>query len=665
MIAGPLPLPACAGDPYPERRDDASGSGGPAAGWRVWWPSALRLRAYRRELALARARADEWHQLDAAAWGVRLRDLRARLMRDRRDAALRVEACAATESACRRVLGLRPFDNQWIAALVLLDGQLAEMATGEGKTLSAGLAAAVAALAGVPVHLMTANDYLVRRDAEMLAPLYGHLGLTSATVCAGDGDAVRRRAYRCDVVHATAREIVFDYLRDESNGARPSSALQGRLERLSGERPAPLLRGLHMALLDEADAILLDEARVPLILSAARDDARHRALLWQSASLAAKLEAEVDYRLQPSQRSAVLSATGSARLAALAAAIEGTWLNARHREELVATALAARHLYARGRDYLVRDGEIVIIDPVTGRGAEGRQWSRGLHGLIALKEGCKPPPETETLNQITYQRFFPRYLRIGGMSGSLREVRGELAAVYGLGLVEVPLRLPSRRARLPRRLFARPAQFAEALSARVAALRAEGRAVLVGSASVAESLRISEWLGDAGVAHRVLNAEQSREEAMIVAEAGRPGSVTVATNMAGRGTDIRLDASVAAAGGLHVINCQLNRTRRLDRQLAGRCARQGDPGSAEHWLCLEDFRRGEEAASALLARLAGRISFHPGGRLAAVMVGAMLSLHQHRSERRERRERARMLAHDVFWEEQLLFGAHRFTGGWR
>ena len=653
-----------AGDPYAERRAVAAAPRC-ARGLGGWLPAAMRLRIYRREVSTIRELSQAWQALDADAWQARLRGLRARLMRDGLGSAARLEACAATDVACRQVLELGAFDNQWLAALTMLDGQLAEMATGEGKTLSAGLAAAVAAMAGVPVHVMTANDYLARRDAETLAPLYRRLGLRHGTVCAGDSEAARRSAYGCDVVHATAREIAFDYLRDEASGARPVSALQGRIDRLAGDRPAPLLRGLHMALIDEADSILLDEARVPLILSVAREDARQRAMLWQTVALADRLEPSRDYLLRAEQRRAELTAAGRERLVAFSAQADGAWINARHRDEMVSTALAARHLYARGQDYFVRDGEIVIIDPVTGRGAEGRQWSLGLHQLIALKEGCKPPVETETLNQITYQRFFPRYLRVGGMSGSLREVRGELAAVYGLRLLEVPLRLPSRRRHLPARLFASHDEIAAALPGRVRALAAQGRAVLVGSASVAQSRRISAWLDAAAIAHQVLNAEQSDDEARIVAAAGQPGSVTVATNMAGRGTDIRLDASVAEAGGLHVLSCQLNASRRLDRQLAGRCARQGDRGSAEHWLCAEDFLREHEALSASLARMIRKFSIHPQNPLAAAMGRVMLALYQRRRERRERRERARMLAHDVFWDEQLVFGAHRFNGGRR
>ncbi|MCP5231885.1 MAG: hypothetical protein H6948_07275 [Zoogloeaceae bacterium] len=255
--------------------------------------------------------------------------------------------CAATDVACRQVLELGAFDNQWLAALTMLDGQLAEMATGEGKTLSAGLAAAVAAMAGVPVHVMTANDYLARRDAETLAPLYRRLGLRHGTVCAGDSEAARRSAYGCDVVRHGARDR-FDYLRDEASGrARPGAA--GRIDRLAGDRPAPLLRGLHMALIDEADSILLDEARVPLILSVAREDARQRAMLWQTVALADRLEPSRDYLLRAEQRRAELTAAGRERLVAVSAQADGAWINARHRDEMVSTALAARHLYARGR----------------------------------------------------------------------------------------------------------------------------------------------------------------------------------------------------------------------------------------------------------------------------------------------------------------------------
>ena len=350
----------------------------------------MRLRIYRREVSTIRELSQAWQALDADAWQARrLRDLRARLMRDGLGSAARLEACAATDVACRQVLELGAFDNQWLAALTMLDGQLAEMATGEGKTLSAGLAAAVAAMAGVPVHVMTANDYLARRDAETWRRSTAGWGCVTAR-CA------RATARRRGAAHTAATWCTPRRARSPSTtcatrpAGRARSGAAGADRPARGRPPAPLLRGLHMALIDEADSILLDEARVPLILSVAREDARQRAMLWQTVALADRLEPSRDYLLRAEQRRAELTAAGRERLVAVSAQADGAWINARHRDEMVSTALAARHLYARGQDYFVRDGEIVIIDPVTGRGAEGRQWSLGLHQLIALKEGCKP-----------------------------------------------------------------------------------------------------------------------------------------------------------------------------------------------------------------------------------------------------------------------------------
>jgi preprotein translocase subunit SecA len=297
-----------------------------------------------------------------------------------------------------------------------------------------------------------------------------------------------------------------------------------------------------------------------------------------------------------------LTEAGRATLAEWRGGLAGVWRNERHAVEMVELALAARHLYQRDRHYLVRDDEILIIDPVTGRGAAGRQWSRGLHGLIAQKEGRPVHVEPETLARITYQRFFRRYLRLGGLSGTLAEARGELARVYGLPVVPVPLRRPARRRRLSSQCFADPASRRQAMVARVAELVGHGRAVLVGTDSVAASDEFSAALAAAGIDHALLNARNEHDEAAIVAAAGRPGRVSVATRMAGRGTDIVLDPAVAAAGGLHVLNCQRNDSARLDRQLAGRAGRQGDPGSVEHWLAIDPAH----AMDRILAYIFGR-----------------------------------------------------------
>jgi preprotein translocase subunit SecA len=613
-----------------------------AAGLQRLGARAARRRAHERLLEV-RAQQRAWQACDAATHGVLLQSLRARLARDGWGGALRAEALGCVAAAGRRALGRDPFDSQLLAAGVLLDDRFAEMATGEGKTYAAALAAAVAALAGVPVHVLTANDYLAQRDAQQLEPLFAALGLSVGTVLATSSPEQRRVAYACALTYCTAREVAFDYLRDGL--ATAASAPRGTL-----------LRGLCMAILDEADSLLIDEATLPLVLCEPIDDAQQRAACFQALALARELQAGRDLRLDPATGRVDWLDAGVQRLEALSRGLDGgPWRNRRHRQDLVGAAFEALHRLERDRDYVVRDGKVELLDAVTGRAAPGRVWSRGLQTLVELKEGCAPSPATTTRAQISYQRFFARYLRLCGMSGTLAECRGEIRASTGREVLAIELRLPPQRRVLRERLFVDAARRGAAVSRRVAALQAAGRPVLIGTDSVAESQALSARLAVAGVAHRVLNAHHDRAEAEIVAQAGQRGAVTVATRMAGRGTDIVLGPGVTALGGLHVLNCQDNPSRRLDRQLIGRGARQGDPGSAEtwrtldapHWRCLSSVlarvrKPDDEGAVPLAPRLV---------RLAAAWLQA-------RDQTRQARQRSRLLEQDRQWERQLGSSTH-------
>ena len=601
---------------------------------------ARRISHYRRELARIRA----WRG-DAGPD----REWRARLLLLGLEGDRRIEVCALVDRACREHLALAPFDSQWLAALMMIDGRVVEMATGEGKTLVAGLAAAVTALAGRRVHVITANEYLVGRDAEWLRPLYAALGLRCAAAHEDAPTSERRKAYRADIVYASARTVAFDWLRDRAAGHPEVDSLDACARRLlQPNESGPVVPALDLAFIDEADSVLIDEASVPLVLSAERRDADSRSRWWQAWRLAGELTEGVHFRLDRGGRVAQLCQAAESFLADA----PGRWLSRRHLDECVEMALAARHLYHRDADYVVRDGEVCIVDPVSGRIAEGRVWSRGLHALIALKEGLHPPADSETVAQTTYQRFFPRYRAIAGMSGTLTEVRGELARCYGLNLTRVPTHRRCLRVTRPTRLLADEQELAHALVARVAALVGARRAVLIGTDSVAASRQVAALLARAGIEHRVLNADQSRHEADVVAAAGEAGRVTVATNMAGRGTDIRLGGDARARGGLHVLSLQLNPSRRLDRQLAGRCARQGDPGSFEQWL----------VASLMIEKrlpLIGVCSTLLGVRLRTLATGTArlaLACHQIAGERRSSRDRARLLARDEAWDERFAIG---------
>ncbi len=655
-----LPVPGPLAGTYPQRSDLL-------AAWRRPWAAVQLARFQHRArargvasvphvlCAAVRAQQAVWCALGAAEFVPRLHDLRARLARSGFDGALRVEALGCVAATMQHTLGRDPFDSQIVCAGILLDDDLAEMATGEGKTLAVALAAAVAALAGVPVHVMTANDYLVARDAAALRPLFDALGLRTGHVLATSDPGSRHVAYAANVTWCTAREVAFDHLRDRLLLAGRGSELQQRATALAGvEAPPLLLRGLCMALVDEADSLLVDEATMPLVLAEAFDDPAHRAACFQALALARQLEPGRDVQIEGASHAVHWSAEGQDRLDTLAAGLSGRWLNRRHRQDLTAAALVALHALERDRHYLVRDGRIELLDAVTGRSAQGRVWQRGLQTLVELKEQCSVSPATRTTAQTSFQRFFARYLRLAGTSGTLAECRAELAAVYGKAVRRVALRRPCLRRTGPVRLFADAAARTRAVVARLQSLGDTGRPVLVGVDSVTAAQTLSQALAAAGIVHRVLDARHDADEAAIVARAGQRGAVTVATAMAGRGTDIELGPGVAALGGLHVICCQDNASARLDRQFVGRAARQGDPGSAETWHAL-DAPRWQGSAISDWCRIGRKADDEGAPGVPGAFVQFWSTARQHNSERQGMRQRRRLLEQDLRWQSRLDF----------
>ena len=585
--------------------------------WRRLWPTR---RLLARVVPRAAAHEAALRAADDAALHARIAPLRARLRREGFALAPTAELLALVREVARRHLGQRPYDVQLIAACALLQGRLAEMATGEGKSLTAALAAAAAALAGLPVHLVTVNDYLAERDAQALAPLYDALGLSVGRVVHGQSSAERQAAYGCDVAYCSNKEFAFDYLRDRVALASGGGRLPMAVAALAGAHSAPLLlRGLHFVLVDEADSVFVDEARTPLILSAmqgADDLALEAARCVTALALAAELVPDLHYRNVQVGRRVVLSIAGETLLTELTpsvaaqhagpAGVDAVWASARGRREMVQQALSARLHYLRDQQYLVSEDKVVIIDESTGRTMADRSWEAGLHQMIETKEGLTPSPRRLTLARITYQRLFRRCLRLAGMTGTGREVAGELWQVYRLPTVAIPLHRPSARRVLPPRLLPDAAAKWQAVAARAheVALGAQ-RPVLIGTRSVEASEQLSLSLHAAGVPHALLNARQDGEEAAVIARAGEAARVTVATNMAGRGTDIALADGVAARGGLHVILTECHSSARVDRQLFGRGARQGDAGSAEMILAADDELLRTHAA-VLLGLLPGR-----------------------------------------------------------
>ena len=518
-------------------------------------------------------------------------ELRVQLRRDGFTERTVGRAFALIREVAGRTIGQRHYDVQLLGGWVLLSGLIAEMETGEGKTLTATLPACTAALAGVPVHIITVNDYLTARDADFMRPVYEMLGLSVGAIVHGQDPATRRSIYASDVTYCTNKELTFDYLRDRIALGRNESRIQLAIERLSGRdaRANHLnLRGLFYAIVDEADSVLIDEARTPLVISGAGAAGPELEMYQTALELAAELNEVEHYRLDAQERSAELTSAGRAWLADRAQSLPPLFRGERRCEELIHQALTATQLFQRDTHYLVRDKKVQIIDEFTGRILADRTWEQGLHQMVEAKEGLALSSRQTSVARITYQRFFRRYLWLAGMTGTAREVAPELWSVYGLPVVRVPTHRPVRRRSAGDRVFSTQAQKWSAIVERIKELHAIGRPVLVGTRSVAASEKLSELLTQVGLQHALLNARQDEQEAQIVADAGQFGRITVATNMAGRGTDIKLGPGVVELGGLHVIATELHESARIDRQLYGRCARQGDPGSVEATVSLED-----------------------------------------------------------------------------
>ncbi len=559
---------------------------------------SLPRRASRRQLAAWVAQVDrESHglsELTEAGFDEAVAELRGKLLRAGLEEKLLPRGFALVREAARRTLGTPHFDVQLFGGWVMARSGLAELETGEGKTLMATLPASLAAMAGIPVHVITANDYLVERDAAAMSPLYERLGVRVGVVVERQPDrAARREAYGCDLTYATNKQISFDYLRDLIAGGGDRRLVRRlRLDAACAHSPqtpqmAPVMRGLCFAIVDEADSVLIDDARTPLILSGegapADEDTVRKALV-----MTGQLDEGPHFRVDRLRGEIELTLSGRSRLDELGHFAKGPLAGERRREEWVHRALCAEHLYERDRHYLVRDGAIEIIDLPTGRRAPDRSFEGGIQSLIEAREGLALTPQRETLARISYQRFFRRYLRLAGMTGTAREVSRELWNVYGLRSVIVPTRLPSQRVALGREVLpTAPAKW-NAVVARIGELHREGRPVLAGTSTLATSEHLSALLDRAGLAHEVLSARQDREEADVVARAGEWGRITVATRMAGRGTDVQLGEGVAEIGGLAVVSTELGEARRIDRQLFGRCGRQGARGSCQQIVSLED-----------------------------------------------------------------------------
>ncbi len=570
-----------------------------------------------------------------------------------------VEAFAIVGEAAFRALGLRPYPVQFMGALALHHGWLAEMATGEGKTLTVSLAAVLAAWSGRPCHVVTANDYLAERDAQHMRLLYEHCGVKVASVVAGLEHQDRPERYDADVVYLTAKELLADHLRDQL--AARSGADPGRLalRRWLGVPVSPrmsvlLVRGLHTAIVDEADNVLIDEAVTPLILSAPRESLGLAEAVRVVAALADAVVVGRDYELLPRQRTVNIGQGGRRALAALDSALPAVWRPEPRREELLRQALTVRHFIRRDHQYIVDDGKIVLLDEFTGRMTPGRTLTAGLHQAVEAREGLEVTDPSESLGQMSFQSFFRRFPRLAGTSGTAREARGELWRIYGLGVLPVPTHRPRQARTEPVRVFETAEGKWAAVVELVESLHREGHPVLVGVRSVQASQQVADRLQTRGLPFALLNAVLHAQEAHIVMRAGEPGRITVATNMAGRGTDVSLAQGVADSGGLQVVIAEANESGRIDRQLAGRCGRQGDPGRVWTLLSLEDGLPERflwpAARAALLATMRSI-----GGARGNAMAARSLRLAQWRAEADAFARRRSVLKNDDWLDQALPF----------
>jgi preprotein translocase subunit SecA len=556
-------------------------------------------------------------------------------------------------AAVHRITGLRPHPEQVMGALLLAQGGgIAEMATGEGKTLTIAIATAVAAWRGRPCHVVTANDYLAKRDAELFTAFYALCGLSVSAVIGETPLGSRAAAYSHDVVYTTAKELLGDFLRDSLALGRQPSPVGLALGALGGTGEGGLqavMRGLFQVIVDEADSVLIDEAVTPLIISSPRPDGSLDAAAKDAVRLAAQLEKHRDFTLTPALRHVELTAAGKDRLAALTGSLSAFWQSPQRAQELVVQALYARHLLVRDQHYVVREGKIVLVDELTGRLADQRTLSVGLQQVLDATEGLEVSAPTEVSARLSFQRFFRLFPHLGGTTGTAREARPELASVYRLRIVGIPTHRKVRRRHAPLRLLPSEAAKFDAVAAEALRLAREGRAVLVGIRTVraGEALLRRFRALDAEAAREIqlLHAVNHANESAIVAEAGRPGAITIATNMAGRGTDIALDPAVKQAGGLHVIIGEPNDYRRIDRQLVGRCARQGDPGSVQMFVSFEDDVVRRFLPPALLTGWRRLHAASPA--LARQAAPALLGLAQRRAERLSASQRARILKQDL------------------
>jgi len=607
------------------------------------------LRSLLKDAVAVDKRSRMYSEMSDFAFKNRISSIREEMKR-RSGKALLLNALALVQEAVSRTLGYRPYVEQVAGALALYHGYIAEMSTGEGKTVTAAMCAAVRGWGKRPCHVVTANDYLAARDAQIMKPLYDLCGVSVGAVTGSMKPPERRQGYSADVTYSTAKEVLADFLRDrialgkfQDFSKRIVGGATANLPRLAASL---VQRGLYTAIVDEADNVLIDEAVTPLIISREKKNAEFNEACELAYSVSLQLQRGVDYSVDYKNRNIRFIVDMDERLDALGGSLSFT--RAGFLNDLVRQALVARELFECGRHYVVEEGKVVIVDESTGRKMPMRSWNGGLHQMIEIKEGLEMSGLKETEARMSFQRFFRLYRNFSGMTGTGKEASAEFWTIYGAAVVCIPNHRKNKRKVSHLKTFASKDAKRRAIVKEVIRMHEKGRPILIGTKDIDESEYLASAIESKGLHCRIINAVRCEEEAAIVAEAGKFGAITVATNMAGRGTDIKIPDKVKKIGGLHVIATECNPSSRIDRQLFGRSARQGDPGSVSHYASFEDDVLRRNLPNALA------VAFRHLGPFSALSVRWA----QHRAGRKAYQSRLSVQRTDTWLEDSLGFSGN-------
>ena len=626
------------------------------------WAHRLVGKFYRSLFSASRFKrqAQEIHEMSMG-----LKDLSDQILRENLEASRKVFrmrrintqyqfnlALSQVAETSSRILGMRPFVVQLMGVIAQYNGFAIEMLPGEGKTITAALAGVLAAWSGDPVHIVTSNDYLASRDAQSMAPLFENCRVSVSSVTSEMDQLERRKSYNCDVVYATSKELLADFLRDQAEHSRMS--FESYLIKTLGFKNPKLqvMRGLYTVIIDEADSVLADEATTPLIISAAAKNELLMKATSKAHQIVARLQNDLHYRVNRKLHEIKITDAGSEIIDNLAAELPPIWKSKERREFLIEQAIAAKEFYHRDRHYVVtQDETVVIVDEKTGRLMKNRSWGAGLHQAIEAKEGVEMTDPTETHTRMSFQRFFRLYKKISGMSGTLQRLENEFWLIYKLPTIKIPKRIPTKYEVLPYKIAASKHEKWQLVSEEISQVRRDNRPILVGTRTIQESAELVSILRQNNIDCILLNALNHMEEASIVAAAGGAGVVTVATNMAGRGTDILLEDKVALSGGLHVISTQRHESLRVDLQLFGRAGRQGQPGTVREILSLDDIVMENLCPPQIRKLLSLILRFEVG----QIVASTVYKYYQGYADRQASTIRAKILEKDFSLNDMLSF----------